>query len=225
MKRLLIAIPAYNEEPVLGAVIGSLPCQLTDIDEVCHLVVDDGSDDATAAVAKDSGAIVISHPVNTGLGGATRTAFAYAREQQFDFVVTLDADGQHRGEDIERVLWPVLAGEADLAIGQRQLRLGQAPLRRILGNRLMNILTAGFAHQYVRDSQSGFRAFNLAALHQLDLRLWGMEHNSETVIQASRAGLRVASVPIPSIYSSYSLKKGQTSLNGLSIIYRLMTRR
>lgn len=225
MKRLLIAIPAYNEERALCAVLSSLPHRLSGVDEIQHLVVDDGSSDNTAKIAKDGGALVISHPVNTGVGGATMTAFAYAREKQFDYTVTLDADGQHRGEDIARVLTPVLTGEADAAIGHRQLRLGQTPIQRIIGNHLMNLLTAGFAHGYTSDSQSGFRAFSLNALYQLDLRLWGMEHNSETVIQLKRAGLRLASAPIPSIYSAYSRKKGQTSLNGLAILYKLMARR
>jgi glycosyltransferase involved in cell wall biosynthesis len=114
-KRILIAIPSYNEELTIGSVI-ALAKEYGDV-----LVIDDGSKDRTSKVARNAGAIVIRHDVNRGKGNALKTGFEYALSNGYDIVVTLDADGQHNPDEIPLLLEPILKGESDLVIGSRYL--------------------------------------------------------------------------------------------------------
>lgn len=156
--RVLVAIPAYNEEKSIGAVVASLRRRFPyDV-----LVVNDGSDDGTAATARRAGAIVLDLPCNLGIGSAVQTAFLFAREKGYDTLVRIDGDGQHEPEDIPKVLEPILADRADAVIGSRFLGGTdyKASIPRIFGIRhfraLVNLLT-GYR---VTDPTSGFFAIN-----------------------------------------------------------------
>ncbi|MDA8219852.1 MAG: glycosyltransferase family 2 protein [Dehalococcoidales bacterium] len=191
-QKIVIVIPAYNEERFIGSVVLKA---LKFGDTV--LVVDDGSSDETAEIAAAAGAIVVQHAVNSGKGVALRTAFRKARELGADVVVTLDADGQHLPEEMAMVAAPVLRGEADIVVGSRYLeRTSEVPSHRIWGHAVFNLITNGASGVTVTDSQSGYRAFSAKALTALSFHSNGFSVESEMQFLARENGLRVAEVPI-----------------------------
>ena len=216
MTKTLAAIPAYNEEVAIGSV--ALRCQRY-VDEV--LVVDDGSADSTAEVAKLAQASVIRHKSNIGKGAAIQSALAYARTNGFDAVVLLDGDGQHNPSDIPLLLEPVLQGKADLVVGARRRATSHMPLYRRVGQRTLDLLTAAGGMAAVTDSQSGFRALSRAAVESLDLeeRTFGIE--SEMLIAAKQKHLRIASVPIRTRYDVLGSTKGPIS-HGVGVVDRIL---
>ena len=132
--KIIIGIPAYNEEKNIASIILKLK-KITDTIVVC----DDGSTDLTPQIAKENGAIVVSHEQNRGYGSAIRTIFLKAKELDADMLVTFDADGQHRIEDIEKVVLPIKNNQADIVIGSRFLEnSSKIPKYRKLG---INIIT------------------------------------------------------------------------------------
>jgi hypothetical protein len=191
-ERLLAVIPAYNEERAVGSVVLRLS-QL--VDQV--IVVDDGSRDATAEVARLAGARVISHPTNQGYGAAIRTGLAAAQELLPRAVVLMDADGQHRIEDVHQVLQPVLDDEADVSVGSRFAdgRSRVPVVRRVAQHGLTWLSNVGSGVK-LTDSQSGMRAFGPRALTALSLTSSSMAAASEMQFLASDAQLRVCEVPI-----------------------------
>ncbi len=224
-KKLLISIPAYNEEPAIGKVLEAIPKQFDGIREHEVLVVNDGSTDKTEEVAKNYGATVISHPLNIGLGGAIQTAQEYALENNFDVWVTLDADGQHDPKDISLIIDPIITNKAHVVIGKREFSIKNTPPIRIFGNKFLSLVTFLFSGVKTSDSQSGFRAFSNLAARQIELKLWGWEHNSEVIMEVGKRKLMICEVPIPSLYTKYSVKKGQSVLNGINILMTLLNRR
>lgn len=197
-RQVLVAIPAFNEERFIGSVVlragkAGFPV----------LVVDDGSDDDTAAIAAAAGARVERHPTNLGKAQAINTALAVARKQNADALVVLDGDGQHDADEIERVLEPVLAGDADIAIGSRFLpgSDGEVPAVRRVGQRLVTGATNLISGARVTDSQSGFRAFSRRAIQALFLRSAGYGGEVEMQFHARDHALRLAEVPCRAIYS------------------------
>lgn len=138
--RLLVGIPAFNEEVGIGSVVLATKQQSTDV-----LVVDDGSTDNTAAIAREAGVNVIEHDENRGKGAAIKTILSEAQREDFDALVMLDGDGQHIPEDIPEVAAPVLDGESDIVIGSRYLESGEdeTPLYRRFGQKTLDLLTTG----------------------------------------------------------------------------------
>ncbi|MBI4175221.1 glycosyltransferase family 2 protein [Candidatus Berkelbacteria bacterium] len=220
--RLVIVIPSYNEAAVIGNVLTALPARLDGIGAIETVVVDDGSRDQTAAVARDKGARVIVHAINRGLGGALGTGLEYARRRAADLVVTLDADGQHDAQEIIKLIQPILDGRADVVIGSRLINARGMPWYRILGNRFLNLMTFVFFGIWSTDSQSGMRAFNRKAIDTIAIETNRMEVSSEIIHQIKRHNLRYAEVPIRAIYTNYSLKKGQRNVNALKILTKLI---
>jgi glycosyltransferase involved in cell wall biosynthesis len=228
MGKKIIVIPAYNEETTIAEVVREA---VRVADTV--VVVDDGSRDATAGLARDAGAVVVRHAVNRGLGGALGTGMAAAVRLGGDVVVTMDADGQHRAGDAARIFARLEQGDVDFVIGSR-MRGGQAearaaggrmPLRRILFNTVGNVLTYLLFGVWVTDSQSGLRGLTRRAAQAVDLRTNGMEVSSEFIKETKEHRWRMAEIGIPAIYTEYSLSKGQSLLVGVKTAAKLIIRR
>jgi glycosyltransferase involved in cell wall biosynthesis len=189
--KALVIIPALNAERSIGAVVRE--CRTVN-DDV--LVVDDGSADRTAEIAREAGAQIISYPINRGKGAALKTAFAYALEHAFDVVVTLDADGQHLPHEIPKFLDARAETGADLIIGGRAHLFGQMLPRRRLANRLSARYIAFASKTNVTDSQSGFRLYSASLLRAARLRSDGFAMESEVIVRAGLGGFKVITIPI-----------------------------
>jgi len=218
--RTAVVVPAYNEERTVGEVVRSVRPVADRV-----FVVDDGSTDGTAAAAAAAGAEVIRHFMNRGLGAALGTGIAAAVAAGAEFVVTFDADGQHRAEDVPRIVEPLAAGRADAALGCRTADRARMPAVRRLANWIGNALTFVLFGLWVRDSQSGLRAFTRRAASELEIMTDRMEVSSEIVKEIKRHGWRLAEVPIVPVYTEYSLSKGQGFIVGLKTAGRLLLNR
>lgn len=206
--RLAILIPAFNEEKTIGAVLKSLPKTLPQVTEIEVVVVSDGSRDQTVNIAKKFGATVIEHDLNRGLGGALGTGFEYAKMNDFDCLLTFDADGQHSHRDIWPVLRPIVYKKADVSIGSRLKDHKGMPWYRVMGIWGLNIITYLFFWVWTTDSQSGLRAFSKKAIHAINIQANRMEVSSEFFYEAGKKDLKITEVQIESIYTQYSLNKG-----------------
>ena len=194
--KITIGIPAYNEEKNIASIITKLK-NITDSIIVC----DDGSSDMTSEISKNLGAIVISHKKNMGYGAAIRTIFQKSVELDSDILVTFDADGQHRIDDVNKILQPLENNEADIVIGSRFLdNESKVPNYRKIGIKVITKVTNASLKKKLTDSQSGFRAYNKQALTQISPSEMGMGISTEILIKASNKGLRIAEIPITILY-------------------------
>jgi hypothetical protein len=193
--KVAILIPAYNEAENIGHVLDRMPAEVCGVaTEV--LVVDDGSRDGTGDVAAGHGAVVARHVTNRGGGAALRTGYRLMVESGAAVVVTLDADGQHRPDEMERLVEPVLSGEVDVAHGSRVL--GEADrnhFARELGIVFFNRLVSLITRTHVTDCSNGYRAVRTTVLPQLVLRQEQF-HTSEFMIEAIKRGIPAKEVPI-----------------------------
>ncbi len=193
--KLLIVIPAYNEQDAIRGVLTRVPKQLLGY-HVEALVVVDGATDATEAVAIEHQFPVVAHIINRGQGDALRTGFEIARAQRVEMVVNMDADGQHQPEEIELLVAPIAAGEADFVMGSRFLghyeEAGGARHLGIIGfSRLISMLS----RVRITDCTNGFRAIRGEALSRLELREDRFS-TAELILEAAKKGLRIREVPV-----------------------------
>jgi len=223
--KIAIIVPAYNEEKTLGHVLKSIPRRFPDVEKVEIVVISDGSFDKTVEIAKKAGITLIEHDLNRGLGGALGTGFEYAKKNGFDALLTFDADGQHHGEDIWPVLRPIVYKKAEVVIGSRLKNSIGMPWYRRVGIWGLNLFTYFFFWTWTSDSQSGLRAFSRRAIEEINLQSNRMEVSSEFFYEINKKNLKLKEVPIKSIYTDYSLAKGQKNINGFVIIARLIFRR
>ncbi len=193
--RCVAIVPAYNEEASIAEVVSELRAFDPELEVV---VVDDGCTDSTAACAAEAGARVLRLPLNLGIGGAVQAGYMYALERGFDIAVQVDGDGQHDAGELGRLLEPVLAGRADMAIGTRfsGLRAYRAPLARRIGIGMFAALVSLRVRQRMTDTTSGFRAVN-----RRGIRLFAADYphdypEVEAVVTAARGNLRVCEVPV-----------------------------
>ena len=194
--KITIGIPAYNEEKNIASVITKLK-KITNSIIVC----DDGSSDMTSKISKNLGAVVISHKKNMGYGVAINSIFQKSKEMNSDLLVTFDADGQHRVEDIEKVIEPIKNNDADLVIGSRFLdKKSNVPNYRKIGIKVITQVTNASIKKKLTDSQSGFRAYNQRVLSQISPSDMGMGISTEILIKSSSKGLRITEVPITVLY-------------------------
>ena len=194
--KITIGIPAYNEEKNIASIIIKLK-KITDSIIVC----DDGSSDMTSEISKNLGAVVISHKKNMGYGAAINSIFQKSKEMNVDLLVTFDADGQHRVEDIEKVVEPIKNNDADLVIGSRFLdNKSNIPNYRKIGIKVITQVTNASIKKKLTDSQSGFRAYNQRVLSQISPSDMGMGISTEILIKSSSKGLRIMEVPITVLY-------------------------
>ena len=189
--KITVGIPAYNEEKNIAKIIVELK-KIADQIIVCN----DGSTDSTSIIAESLGAIVIKHPKNLGYGSAIRSIFLKARKINSEILVTIDADGQHKIEDVKKVIKPIVDGQADISIGSRFLEEGDnSPKYRKLGIKIITKVTNSSLSEKITDAQSGFRAYNNKALQSLTPSDTGMGISTEILIKSSNLGLKIAEVP------------------------------
>jgi glycosyltransferase involved in cell wall biosynthesis len=190
--RVLCAIPCFNEEVAIGSVVLQAKPHVTEV-----LVIDDGSDDRTAEVARLAGAQVLVHERNSGKGLAVQNAFRYARDHGFDALVLMDGDGQHDPKEIPLLLAPVLAG-TDVGLGFRFGDKTEMPGWRRVGKRVLDYATAAGGAGVVTDSQCGFRAFGRKAIEEMadGLAAKGFGVESEQLVVARERGLTMQNVTI-----------------------------
>lgn len=188
-------IPAHNEGETIARVIRIARPLVHGI-----IVVDDGSEDRTALVSKDEGAVVLSHARNLGKGMALRTGFAYALRHGFDAVITLDGDGQHDPEEIGKFLSAYEGDRGDIIIGSRLWNPKAVPKYRLIPNRIGIFCISRAAGCRIEDTQSGFRLYRKEVLEQIQLTGTGFETESEVLMKAGRRGFRIHCIPVAAIY-------------------------
>ena len=215
MKRVAV-IPAYNESQVLVPVVQEARRH---VDAV--IVVDDCSSDETSQAARQAGAEVVRHPLQRGAGRATATGIQAALRLGAEFIVTLDADGQHLAEEIPILLAPLEDGTADLTLGCRLVDRASMPTIRRMGNSFANYWTWLFFGIKVSDSQSGYRGMTRATAQKLPLQARGYEFCSETLGEAARLKFRLAEVPVTVIYTEYSMSKGQSLITSIKTLVKI----
>jgi hypothetical protein len=192
---LMIIIPAYNEQEAIRGVLARVPDEILGY-KVNPLVVVDGATDGTEAVAIEHNFPVATHIVNRGQGDALRTGFEIARAEGAEIVVNMDADGQHRSEEIERLVAPIVNDEADYVMGSRFLgHYEEAGGFRHRGITLFSWIVSMLSGQKITDSCNGFRAIRGSLLHKLDLREDRFSA-AELILEAVKKKLRVKEVPI-----------------------------
>ena len=194
--KIVIGIPAYNEEKNIASVLIKLKKISQNI-----IVCNDGSNDLTGNIARELGAIVIEHKKNLGYGSAIKSIFLKAHEINADVLVTFDADGQHRIEDINVILEPIKNNVADIVIGSRFLNNNQEiPKYRKIGIKAITKLTNVTGGTKITDSQSGFRAYSKKILEEIKPKESGMGISTEILIKAQKAGFIITEVPITILY-------------------------
>ncbi len=214
---LAIGIPAFNEEKNIAAIILKLKKISNTI-----IVCDDGSKDLTSLISKELGAIVISHEKNLGYGAAIKSIFFKAKEMNIDILVTFDADGQHKVDDINKVTEPIKNNEADIVIGSRFLgKNDNVPKYRKLGIKVITGLTNATVGSKISDAQSGFRAYSNNVLKNLNPSEQGMGISTEILIKASKQNFRIAEVPIEILYGEDTSTHHPVS-HGASVILSTM---
>lgn len=202
--KLVINIPAFNEESVIADTIKNIPRSFEGIDEVIVQVINDGSKDATAAVSREAGAdAVYSHEVNRGIGIVFRTAVEKALENRADIMVNIDADGQFNPRDIPKLITPILKGEADLVSADRfthDTAINIPWIKNIL-NRFAAWIIGRFMNIKISDLTCGFRAYNREVLLRLNLP-GDFTYTQEVIIDALGKNFKIKWIPVEVKYFS-----------------------
>ncbi len=215
-----VVIPLFNEAKVIGGVVTDLLASFSNV--VC---IDDGSSDGSGNIAKQVGAHIVTHPINLGQGAALQTGFEYALERGATFVVTFDADGQHRVVDAAAMLQRARVEELSVVYGSRFLDDRTKPgfLKKVVLKTAVWV-TNLTTHTKLTDAHNGLRVIKFDALRRIKLRQDRMAHGTEIVVQLGRTKLPWAEHPVEVIYSDYSRAKGQSLLNSINILVDLFIR-
>ncbi len=213
--KLSILIPALNEEATIGQVIDNLPRTLAGVDTIDVIVVDDGSTDQTARIAREKGAIVIKHKKNGGVGRAFHSGMERSIKMAIDVMVTIDADGQFDPQEISKLIKPILDGEADMVTGSRFINKDYIPKNmpklKKWGNHVMAKLISGFTKQKFHDVACGFRAYDKEAM--LNLNLFGkFTYTQETFLELAYKGLHIVEVPVTVQYFEHRTSRVASNL-------------
>lgn len=216
-------IPAYNEAETIGAVVAGLAGVVDSV-----TVIDDGSTDGTAEIARAAGAAVIRHPVNGGKGSAVRAGLAAVLATPCTHVLMIDADLQHRPEEARRLIDTARATGAALVVGERQFDRASMPASRYHANRIGSLALSSFVGVPVADTQCGFRLFSAGALRGLPLRARGYEIETEMLVKVRRRGGMVTSAPVSAIYNGRPSRlrpiRDTTKTCFLAVYYRYLER-
>jgi len=209
-----VVIPAYNEGPCIEQVVREVRSEYPHV-----VVVDDGSTDGTFDAARRCAPYVLRHVVNRGQGAAIQTGIEFALRRGAKFVVTFDADGQHRVEDIGAMVAPISRGECEITLGSRFLGGAEsipASRRRML--RLAVLFTRVVNRVNLTDTHNGLRAFSRRAADKINITLDRMAHASELIDQVRSSGFPFKEVPVQIRYTPYSVRKGQTARGAVKIL-------
>ena len=196
--KLVVIIPAYNEENTIADVIDQIPRKIQGINKVEVLVVNDGSKDKTPEIAKKKNAIVVSHQYNKGVGAAFQTGIDKALELKADIVVNIDADGQFNPLDIPRLIQPILDEKADMVTASRfkdKSLMPKMPLHKKIGNKMFSGLTSFLVGRKFFDTQCGYRSYSRKAL--LNLNLFGkFTYTQEAFLDLASKGMKIIEIPL-----------------------------
>ncbi len=192
-----VILPALNAARFLTEVIGDICINLP---ECRVLVVDDGSTDGTADTARAAGGEVIIHEVNLGKGEALKTGYNWAREQQLEWVFTMDSDGQHLPGEMQGFIDTADQGGFDVVVGTRMARTEDMPWIRLKTNQFTSWVISRLAGQDIPDSQNGYRLYRTSCFQGLTLRTSRYDSESEILVRMGRRGYRIGSVPITTVY-------------------------
>jgi glycosyltransferase involved in cell wall biosynthesis len=216
LKRVAV-VPAFNEERNIGRVLDELRALDPGLDVV---VVSDGSTDATVEVALARGAHVISLPFNLGIGGAVQTGFRFAWEEGYELAVRLDGDGQHDPGELRALVAPVVAGDADLAVGSRFVAGGgyRSSAARRIGIRILARVVSWIARQRLTDTTSGFQAANRRAIRVYAADLPHDYPEVEGIVMAIRHNIRLVEVPV----TMREREHGRSSIGALASVYYMI---
>ena len=210
----------YNEEQVIFQVITELRSIFPHV-----LCIDDGSTDQSAAKAMDAGALVLRHAVNIGQGAALSTGFSWVQNQsRFSYVVTFDADGQHRPQDALRLVAELENKNVDVVFASRFLEQDQAtiPLTKRMVLKSVAKITKVLTDVQLSDAHNGLRALTVEATRSIDLTQNGMAHATQLVSLVLQSNLRYVEIPVTILYTPYSQSKGQSILNSINITLDLI---
>ena len=213
--KVTIGIPAFNEEKNIAKMIVKLK-KIYDEIVVCN----DGSTDLTGEIAENLGVIVINHKQNLGYGAGINSIIKKSKEIDTDILVTFDADGQHKVEDVKKVIEPIKNGDADLVIGSRFLSKTKEKIpgyRKIGINIITKVTNAGLKKK-ITDSQSGFRAYSKDLISKLDISDMGMGISTEILIKTNSLGFRIAEIPITILYEGKTSTQNPIS-HGTSVLF------
>jgi polyprenyl-phospho-N-acetylgalactosaminyl synthase len=212
-----IVIAAFNEAAVIGPIISDIVGRNYRV-----AVIDDGSQDATGQIALAAGATVVTHPVNLGQGAALQTGIKFALQHDAGYIVTFDADGQHRPSDIPRLINALVDSKATYALGSRFLGSSRGmPLRRRLLLQAAILFTRAVTGLRLSDTHNGLRAMTREGARRISLRQNRMAHASELLEQIAASGLAYVEVPVTIDYTRYSLAKGQGLADSVTILFDL----
>jgi len=213
--KITVGIPAYNEEKNIASILVKLK-KIADNVIVCN----DGSTDATGAIAEELGAIVVNHEKNQGYGAGIRSIFLKSKEVESDVLVTLDSDGQHDVGDIEKLVEPIQNGKCDLVIGSRFLEenVKNVPNYRKIGINIITKVTNATLKNKLTDSQSGFRAYNKKIISEVKPSELGMGVSTEILIKASNKEFIIGEVPITVSYEGNTSTHNPVS-HGTSVLF------
>lgn len=220
---VLVVVRAWNEAAAIGGVLA----------ELCRagyptVVVDDGSTDDTARVVRGYPVGLVRHATNLGPGAALATGFEVARRSGAAVVATFDADGQHRVDDLARVVEPVRSGAADAAFGSRFLRAEDRALVPLARRALLRgavVVDGLLTGAWLSDAHNGLRGFSRAAVERIRLRESSFAYASELLAEVRRLGLRLVEVPVTVRYTDYSRRKGQSGWNAIDIVIDYLANR
>jgi glycosyltransferase involved in cell wall biosynthesis len=212
--KLVVTIPAYNEEKSLGTVIKEIPKKIEGIDEIQIIIINDGSTDHTVDNAIQAGADkILSHKRNMGLAQTFRDGLNAALEMGADIIVNTDADFQYNGTEIPKLIAPILEGNADIVLGDRQIdNLDHMPRGNLWGNKLATQVTRWATGLPIKDAQTGFRAFSREAALRMNLT-GEYTYTQETLIQAANKNLKIEQIPV-----EFRRREGKSRL--ISSIFR-----